>query len=124
VTLPACQHRGDTLDTPAGQRHECYHIHVRGREQVQLISTQFCLDCGYSNHLFDIAPSRYLQPQAAQPTEAEYVAHWGICQSCNIRQGNYCPHAMGICPLSQKLGKGDFGCPHGKFKSVQEERAA
>jgi hypothetical protein len=115
--LPICCHRGEILDIAGSANIECYQIHVRGREQVGIVSPQICVNCGYHDELFSAAPRRYQQPTYSQPTKAEYLAHWQQCRGCEFRQGNFCTHAAGSCGLAQKLGKADFKCPHGKFES-------
>lgn len=122
--LPICEFRGDpiTITAPGSgavrESHECYQMHLRGREEVAYVSAVACMDCGYSNAQFDAAIENYQQASASHPTVSEYADRWGQCGICEIREANFCRFAMGTCSLSRKLEKCDFGCPKGKFLQI------
>lgn len=124
--LPLCQFRGDALTVTAPNSgavrtvHECFHIHIRGREDVAQVSPVACLDCGFHDDAFNRA-SGYQQPAPHFPTLVEFSERFETCKTCPIREANFCPRAMGTCSLTRKLENRDFECPMGKFGRIERQ---
>ncbi len=122
--LPPCEHRGDllTITAPGSGAvrtvYECDQMHVRGRDLVAQVSAVVCEECGYSNDAFDRG-AHYIQLQDNFPTTEEYAERHSACQTCPIRQANFCPRAAGSCSLTRKLEKCDFKCPMGRFGQIE-----
>lgn len=122
TALPACRFRSPASDIHGQPCLACSHPFVRGAQQFAIIRERNCQECSYIG--FDGSAIRrdYRQQHDLQPTEDEHAARVDQCEPCEIRMDNYCPRAGGNCNLAQKLMKGSFCCPAGKFGEIERIR--
>jgi hypothetical protein len=122
--LPPCTFRGDCI-SPAGMppQFPCSHPLIRGAQPAAVVSVRFCsVDCVWPRWDAAALSAGYTQQVDLQPTEEEHAARVAICDACESRIANYCPRAGGTCSLRQKLTKGGFSCPLGKFGVIERCR--
>lgn len=118
--LPPCRYRAlPAVHHNGRDRYPCSHPLVARPNPTELVVAQQCLECSYVGFEMSTAPTRYHVTTISQPTIDEFAARVAICKACEVRQDNYCPPSGGSCSLAQKLGKGGFGCPMGKFGVIE-----
>lgn len=114
--LPYCEAREEMVQTNGGELYACSHPKLTGDQLTVLVRPETCMDCEYvkwspANMIIDYSPKKY---HASKEVFGERV---GICNTCDIRQGNWCSHHGG-CGLSKALKRPAFECPEKKFKKV------
>lgn len=122
MTLRDCRFRLPSIDVHDRPCFACSHPLVRGGQLFAAVYEANCRECVYVG--FDgIALRRdYRQQHDLQPTEEEHADRVDACEPCESRIDNYCPLAGGNCNLVQKLTKGSFSCPAGKFGEIARDR--